>query len=497
MRCIMQIILLNFLAHAYAKASDLWQEDVELMNEDAACEESRASHTDNLQGKLIDRALKDSRLNHGDLVNAMLLKCSSNTAQYWSCFGGDGVNGSSKDLLPSSASRSFLRKSWERRVKPLRRYVIPCHPTSPDTPRATIAHTAATSHHSSGRRAGRHAQKQDRSSVEIAGNVNFTFWPGCQECSTMLGRLLQGIDDAGYLRSATWENNVLTAKLTSDSGNAIFGQIASRSRVPLMWKVDKRLTFTIANTAAKTSVSVEGLSLWGSAQAFSVYQGALKNANLDGSTCVGSLADWTCIQKEIEAAGKYLDHKWWEKIENDSRKVTIVMKTMYGGAPYWALKAANKWPTVFYSIITTTPRRITSFEFEDGMVSAVGEPDETHPAFADYQRLNLFEKSSIMGAKSLLDCPKNLFEMAISKAQSGMNLAMMLSSGNRMTRGPMMERGIEPGHPTKIGNLMAWCKDSPPGSDPQCSGSTPGRVAWGPGLPNAMDDHHGRHPKRI
>jgi hypothetical protein len=299
----------------------------------------------------------------------------------------------------------------------------------------------------------------------------------------MLGRLLQGIKDAGYLKSSAWLDNTLVIELTSDT---IYGQIASRSRVPCMWKVDKNLRFTISRVDRKTLVSVEGLSLWGAAQALKAYQEALEVVGLDGSTCVGSLEDWTCIQKEIAAAGGYLDIDWELSIKRDNRKVTKVMKTMYGGAPYWALKAANKWPTVFYSVVTATPKRITGFEFENGMVSAIAAPDTAHPDFDSYQRLNLFEKSTIMGAKSLLDCPKSLFDMAVSKAQSGMNLAMMLSSGNPMTHGPMTKMGIHAGDPAKIGNLMAWCAGSRPGSDPQCQGSTPGRVAWGPEVPEAM-----------
>lgn len=300
----------------------------------------------------------------------------------------------------------------------------------------------------------------------------------------MLGPFLQGIQKAGFLKSASWQNQTLKVKLNSDT---LYGEIATRSRVPLMWKVDKGLNFRVSKTDEKTVVDVEGLSIWSSAQALSIYQQALNAANLEGSSCHGSLQNWTCIKTEIEAAGKYLDIDWAKRMTKDNRKVTNVLNFMMSSAQQnWALKVSNKWPTVFYSIITTVPRKIVSFEFQNGKVSAVAALDETHPASADYERLHLFEKAEIMGARSLLDTPKMLFNMAVSQATSGMNLAMMLSSGNPMTRGSMKKKGIEAGDPHKIGNLMGWCKGSAPGSDPKCQGGTPGRVAWGPNLPENM-----------
>merc|ERR1719313_1370877 len=63
----------------------------------------------------------------------------------------------------------------------------------------------------------------------------------------------------------------------------------------------------------------------------------------------------------------------------------------------------------------------------------------------------------------------------------------MMSFGNPATRGDMKRMGFKAGEPTLIGNLMAWCAGSLPGSDPECNGKTPGRVAWGPSIPAAMD----------
>merc|ERR1719346_382114 len=56
----------------------------------------------------------------------------------------------------------------------------------------------------------------------------------CPDCNLIFGSLIEGVMEAGFLKesSCTWDQNTLHAELNSDR---LYGEISSRSRVPIMW----------------------------------------------------------------------------------------------------------------------------------------------------------------------------------------------------------------------------------------------------------------------
>merc|ERR1719195_1751442 len=147
------------------------------------------------------------------------------------------------------------------------------------------------------------------SDLEANGLSEFKAWAAgnCPGCS-LFGSLIEGVNDAGFMSesSCTWnpDENTLQAKLDSDH---LYGEIASKSRVPAFWKLDKTLRFTFSKEADKTVVTSQGLGNVPSKQGLELYKAGLKEAKLNGKDCVD---DAECIQKERKAMGNYLKSNW-------------------------------------------------------------------------------------------------------------------------------------------------------------------------------------------
>jgi len=283
----------------------------------------------------------------------------------------------------------------------------------------------------------------------------------------MLTPLLQGLSDANFLSDFSWSGNVLTVHLKSD----LYGQIATGSRVPSMWKVKKTLQFTVVTEGAKTIVHVEGLSLWGAGQSIELYKKAMTYAGRDGSSC----SDSSCVAQEISAAGKYLQDKWSD-FKGSPKKVTNILKSASYASTfsplYILVKSLGLWPNIFYGMLLSAPNKVKAFTFEHGKVSMAVVPDDEHPKFQEYKKLHIFEKGDAM-RQLLLQSSKSVIEKGLHHAESATNLVLALTDGY-------------PGERSSIAKLMTLCPGAAPGTDPKCSGSVPGRVAWGPAVASDM-----------
>lgn len=320
--------------------------------------------------------------------------------------------------------------------------------------------------------------------LETSGLQGFKAWAAdnCPDCDLIFGSLIEGVMKAGFLKesSCTWNQNTLQAKLDSD---VLYGEIASASRVPVMWKLDQTLSFTFSKEGDKTFVTSNGIGTQPPKQSMDLYKNAMKEASLKGTDCID---DDSCIKAEIEAAGKYLKNSW-KKIKKDDRKIRKVLMTMYDATSiYLTVKAKGQWPTIMYSLATPVPLTLTNFTFEDGHVYAGSTPDTKNSLYKDYNELHLDSKSSKMGLKSLMDA-KHTLSIAVQMAKSGMNFAMMMAYGrDENYRSVLQKIDVHGAQPKAIANMFSFCEGSTPGQDPKCKGSTPGRVAWSSQIPVSM-----------
>jgi len=227
----------------------------------------------------------------------------------------------------------------------------------------------------------------------------------------------------------------------------------------------------VANGIRK--IEVTGLHTEPSAQGIGLYKAAMTASQLDGTTCATKTE---CINKEIEAAGKYLESNYWKntKIKDQKGKITKVME-LYDS---WATRKVigSDWPKIFYSMITASGSTIIAFFFTDGKVYATSEEYDMN-GNKDYAKYHLKQKSAAMGAKSLTDAA-NTMALAEKFARSGINFAKMLAFGNDEVRANLERQKIKGGDPEAVANLLRWCENSKPGTDPKCKDKTPGRISW-------------------
>lgn len=310
--------------------------------------------------------------------------------------------------------------------------------------------------------------------------------------------LIEGVLDAGFGKFLTWtppEGGVLKDEFKGHlklvlSHSEIYGELAASSRLPLMWKLAKEVTFTFTQThdsenrPTVTAYVNGGLATGVSKQAWELYQAVMKTCkSCDPQKCQ---ADPTsdkippCLAEEIKAAGKYLSSNW-KKMKNDKRMVSKALKTSYGSmALYTAFKAkGGDWGATFYSLMAAQSGKITSLEINaDGKVAATTESTSTPESKA----VHLFSKSQMMGAQNLKKNKNNL-KMVAKFARSAINVALMMAHGFPPLRKQYQELGIPAGDPDAICNVLRRCTKT---AIDDCKDKVPGRLHWSATIPNTF-----------
>merc|ERR1719507_763951 len=86
------------------------------------------------------------------------------------------------------------------------------------------------------------SMRQQTALTQQKGNFqDFQSWAAqhCRDCNKIFGSLIQGVIDAGYLQksSISWDQNVLQVQLDHEN---LYGEMATKSRVPLAWTLKKK-----------------------------------------------------------------------------------------------------------------------------------------------------------------------------------------------------------------------------------------------------------------
>lgn len=311
---------------------------------------------------------------------------------------------------------------------------------------------------------------------EFSGVSQFLAWASqnCEDCGRTLGSLLKGLDDAKFMQDSTWDGSTLTVTLTEEK---LYGEIAATSRVPVMWTLDHQLTFVFsAKDGGATDVRVSGIATETSPQGLELYKKGLAYKKVDPTACVDDLK---CIEKEVDAVGKYLNDKWY-KIKKMDGKISRIMKTLYGRSTiYYAVltQKSNYWSEIFYTYLMQTSVRITGFVFEGGHVYTTGDSLATD----EEKKNHLPQKAAVYGRKMIQSTTGMSLQIALKFGRSSFNFAVMMGYGNGPAQRKLYEDlGIKPADVDAIANLFAWCAGTKADQLPECSGSTPGRIGWSP-----------------
>lgn len=341
---------------------------------------------------------------------------------------------------------------------------------------------------------------------------------GCSDAGMLIGGLVKGVQDAGYMENFNFdENGKLTVDLTSDQ---LFGELATTSKVPVMWNLAKQTTFEIeeGSTDKQTVLSMEGVAIMPPAQGLAVYKTAvpeeMRCSDADMEQIRESIAAGTnvktvhpCLLREMKAAGDSLSAYYKGSVKETDpsgwKKIDWILKATYGNPkmamPPASLFLAKEWPKIFYSLLLATPSKITKLTFNTEIPKGVMATTEQNYEWAGEQMHGMVTKSSAMAVKSIADALKiNIpfvgggIDFAEGAARSGMAFAEMLAWGEH-TAGleAIWKKKPHMGSADALTNMFSWCeKGATPFAertntdDPKCMGKDIGRVSWAP-LPSA------------
>jgi len=335
--------------------------------------------------------------------------------------------------------------------------------------------------------------------LNTTGNEQLNDWVkwagrfGAKGFPDILVPLIEGVFDAGFGEAVTWvapdvgdtgDSGVLTLQLNVPK---IYREMSSGSRVPIMWTLANKVTFTFPDGSSSHGTSFSTMNVYGlgdatSKQGVELYEEVLKTCSKctpEACDPTGSFSDKKipdCLNEEVKAAGKYLK-KNWKKIKADPRKITNILKTSYDITSMW-LAAKGNWPKIFYSLIASAsgPASIDSFSIDaDGWVSSTGAKaaDNGH---------HMSEKSRRMGLDSLKS-GANRMSLVLRAAKSGMNMAMMSAHGVPDSHKELLKVNVRAGDTKAIGNTVGACANAELDS---CKGKVKGRLHWTTTIPATM-----------
>jgi hypothetical protein len=343
---------------------------------------------------------------------------------------------------------------------------------------------------------------------------------GCPDAGRVVGALVKGLKDASFLEEGHYffdeSGTVLKVSLYYPK---LYGEIASKSKVPVMWVLDQNLQFTMKQVSPTiTTVDVVGMGLAPPRQGLELYEEAmLYEAGNDHRCSAAEVEEITareqdpnrnlelhpCILKEIKAVEAFVPQHW-DKVREEGikGKLDVIMGNTYGD---WkvirpALKGAGEIGKVFYSLFTAMPSQFKTFTFSTEAPTGVKVTVDQPPEWEGNAKHQLRPKVDSVSPKSLADavtkkipCFPNFWKsctsisLAETFSRSGMAFAEMAAwgqFGDVLTR----EWTKDP-HMAEVGalmNMFSFCaKGATPAApatvDAACEGSsTVGRVSWAP-----------------
>jgi len=276
----------------------------------------------------------------------------------------------------------------------------------------------------------------------------------------------------------------------------------------------------VSKVGSTTHVKVQGLHIAPPKEGLELYAQALKDAGLEPSKCAGrmkygdkpfkwlDIEDEDCVQKEIDAAGKFLKKNWKKVVKKSKRKVSTIVGRVYGSnLAYLAIKASegskadNFWAKFFYKLcIYAEPITITDLIFENDYMYAKYTSHESSPDFEAYANYHIQEKKAVERAMLYRDLQKNgksfesitkNYENTGTQSFSSTNVLNLLSYGDPAWHATVDKFGADrsatldawkvkqSASPSAVAKLFSFCADSTPEKGPTCKGKTPGRVSWG------------------
>jgi len=293
------------------------------------------------------------------------------------------------------------------------------------------------------------------------------------EAAGQLAKMLEeGVKTTIVSSSLTWTGEGLSSASEGDHGawtgwtlevehsQVNQGEIATPSKVPVLWTLDKitRYTFQKGSDApcqapcGRWTLKVSGIKLLPFAEGREMYidSDGKNMCAKDERPWVAEI--WKSVQAQVECERKSLfkwyEHQYWkvgnftnkDYLKSPDHKLGRILHGMYGSrTTRWAVTAggADGWSKIVYSLVTIAPIEIERFEFLDNsqnfeevemaMVSkAIVEGKYGEVDLADYAGLDFYVKNGAEFDEASFESQRSQGERF---ARSGMNFGAMAVKG--------------------------------------------------------------------
>jgi hypothetical protein len=298
----------------------------------------------------------------------------------------------------------------------------------------------------------------------------------------------QSISESSFTETA----DSLTLEVVHSKVNQ--GEIATLSKVPIMWTLDNRVKYTLLLNERPWKLKVDGIKLLPFPEGLKMYKqykASQIGQKADCSSKADLIAEAQCDRKALykwyaaqyKTEFKKSDYLNFEK--HPEHKLGRILIGMYGStAKYYAINTkSGAWEKIIYSLVTIPPVQIDYFtlqstsakykEVDMAMISSpVFEGTYGDLDLSEFQGLNFENKNRAEFTKADFEKQRGQAE---SFARSGINFGAMVAKGKDPT--------IQGGTAEYILKFASPCtpKDKGDNKDPTSTSACKddkGRVYW-------------------
>jgi len=319
------------------------------------------------------------------------------------------------------------------------------------------------------------------------------------KCKGMLiGNIFEGLLTRDLVKDIAWNGKTLTVHLTVARA---YGQIATRSKVPVAWVVDEEFVGEVVPGEGQTTLKMTGLHTEVSKQGIETYEKVMQAQIVDTSwrkpveyngpvPMIQRAADYEAIcgtpstdcdeylEYERKAASLWLQFNSKAWIKDSDKKISKIVAT--------AIKSPlinwDNWGSILFSMVTSAGKNIDELIFEDkvGVIATASlwKGSQSYDAVIKY---SLLSKAQTIGGKALTNCPSMLAGTVAKRAKSGWGFGMLFAHGDDAVK--QQVKNYPKAEPDKLVDLFSLCEKGAVDADPECSSGDPGRIHWTEALP--------------
>jgi hypothetical protein len=256
---------------------------------------------------------------------------------------------------------------------------------------------------------------------------------GLGSAGAAAGELVMNLESGveGSVTQTTLSNDGLKLHVVHSKANQ--GEIATPSKVPVLWALEEETTYTLQNDGNNIKLSTKGVSILPFPEGLEIYKssGVMKECEEKEDIKEKAICEREKLYKYFE--NNWKTYKKSDYLKDQSHKLGRVLMSMYGSTKtYYAIRASgsDSWPKIIYSLFTIPQVAVDYFLlFPDPK----GNKDNVEIAMVRHE-INTGEYAGLdFLAKNGAEFDPDAFASQRSRgevfARSGMNFGAMVAKG--------------------------------------------------------------------